>query len=74
MAKAKKKLPTYEEMVFETDFVRFWESHECTELNRVLYDLMKAAYAAGYRAAGKEPPQYPRKVHTFCKTLEEDRD
>lgn len=45
---------------FETAYAEFWESQECTELNNILYDLMKAAFSAGYRAAGATPPEYRR--------------
>ena len=62
MKRDKKNAPSYEEEVFETAFCEFWEGAECNELNWVLYDLIKAAYAAGYRAAGKEPPEYPRRA------------
>lgn len=47
---------------FESAFAEFWESKECDELNWVLFDLIKAAFAAGCRAAGGEPPEYPQKV------------
>ena len=50
---------------FETAFVEFWESKECDGLNWVIYDLLKAAFSAGYRAAGQEPPGYQRKVRIF---------
>ncbi len=48
--------------VFETAFAEFWEGRECDDLNHVIYDLIKAAFAAGYQAAGGEPPEYPRHV------------
>ena len=58
-----KKMPTsYDEEVFEAAFSEFWESRECDDLNWVLYDLIKAAYVAGYKAAGGEPPEYRRRV------------
>lgn len=41
---------------FESSFAEFWESRECTDLNQVLYDLIKAAFSSGCRAAGAEPP------------------
>lgn len=68
----KKELPAYDEEVFEVAFSEFWESQECDSLNWVLYDLIKAAYAAGYRAAGKEPPQYQRKVRVAWTVTEQD--
>ena len=74
MAEKKKKRPTYEEEVFETAFSEFWESEECDDLNWVIYDLMKAAYAAGYQAAGKEPPEYRRKVRTSFTVVERTKD
>ena len=33
---------------------------------------MAEAYAAGYRAAGKEPPQYQRKVRVAWTVTEQD--
>ncbi len=53
--------------VFESQFAQFWESRECDDLNQVIYDLIKAAYAAGCRAAGAEPPAYPRHVRLTWK-------
>ncbi len=47
---------------FEGAFSTFWDGHECSDLNWVIYDLVKAAFAAGCRAAGSEPPEYPRFV------------
>ena len=53
--------------IFETAFAGFWESRECDDLNWVLFDLIKAAFAAGCRAAGGEPPEYERKVQLSWK-------
>lgn len=50
---------------FETAFVEFWESKECDSLNWVIYDLLKAAFSAGYRAAGQEPPEYRHRIHVI---------
>jgi len=58
---AKKGIPMDPD-VFESNFAAFWESRECDDLNEVIYDLIKAAFAAGCRAAGAEPPEYPRHV------------
>ncbi len=55
----------YEKEVFETEFAKFWGSQECDDLNWVIFDMIKAAYAAGYRAAGKKPPKYRDKVRTL---------
>ena len=74
MIKSKKGSPSYEEEVFETAFCEFWDSAECDDLNWVLYDLIKAAYAAGYRAAGKEPPEYPRKVQLSRSVKKEEKE
>lgn len=71
MEKRKQSVPSCEEEVFETAFSQFWESEECDHLNGVLYDLIKAAYAAGYRAAGKEPPKYRRKFCTAADKMEQ---
>ncbi|MCI9403436.1 MAG: hypothetical protein HFF04_07190 [Oscillospiraceae bacterium] len=59
--------------MFEANFSEFWESQECDDLNWVLYDLIKAAYAAGYRTAGKEPPEYRRKVRTSFTVVEREK-
>ena len=56
MEEKRKMPPSYDEEVFEAAFSEFWESRECDDLNWVLYDLIKAAYAAGYKAAGIPPP------------------
>ena len=71
--KGKKTPPSYDEEVFEANFSEFWESQECDDLNWVLYDLIKAAYAAGYRTAGKEPPEYRRKVRTSFTVVEREK-
>lgn len=57
---------------FETAFVEFWESKECDSLNWVIYDLLKAAFSAGYRAAGKEPPPFRRRIHVSWSVEEYD--
>ena len=48
---------------FETAFSEFWESKECDGLSWMIYDLLKAAFSAGYRAAGQEPPAFRYRVH-----------
>ncbi len=68
MKQPSKKALSMDTDVFETAFAEFWESRECSELNHVIYDLMKAAFAAGCRAAGGEPPEYPRRASLSRKT------
>lgn len=58
--------------IFESAFVEFWESKECDSLNWVIYDLLKSAFAAGYRAAGKEPPNFQRRIHISWSIEEHD--
>lgn len=48
---------------FESTFEAFWESKECDGLSWMIYDLLKAAFSAGYRAAGQEPPAFRYRVH-----------
>lgn len=62
MKQQSKKAAAMDTDVFETAFAEFWESQECNDLNHVIYDLMKAAFAAGCRAAGGKPPEYLRRA------------
>ena len=57
---------------FETAFAEFWESKKCDGLNWVIYDLLKAAFSAGYCATGQEPPEFRYKVHVSW--IVEDHD
>lgn len=55
---------------FESEFAKFWDSQACNDLNWVLFDLIKAAFAAGCRAAGAQPPEYRRTVKLDWKAEE----
>lgn len=45
---------------FEEALDRFLECAECEEAHQALYDIIRAAFLAGWRSAGGEPPQAQR--------------
>ncbi len=46
-----------EKDAFEAAFSEFLESDECDDKNWVIFELMRCAFEAGYRAAGGVPPK-----------------
>lgn len=47
---------------FEEALDTFLAGHESDEAHQALYDIIRAAFLAGWRSAGGEPPQ---KEHLF---------
>lgn len=45
---------------FEEALDRFLESAESDEAHQAIYDIIRAAFAAGWRSAGGDPPQEQR--------------
>ncbi len=51
---------------FESAFGRFLERQEYDEAESALFDIVRAAFLAGWKSAGGEPPQ-PQKVIEICR-------